>query len=113
MNQPPVEDGYYSARMNVDWEFPSGSEPSTNAYVENSNANSRTVYFDLTIDETGEQVYSSPFIPVGASVEKFALETDLPEGEYPATVRYQLVDDDLQDIPGADVSVTVTLFIRG
>jgi hypothetical protein len=109
--QQPVEDGYYETRMNVDWVFPSSGEPSQNAYVENSTNNRRTVYFDLILSDTNELVYSSPFIPVGAKLEKFPLDAQLPAGEYAGIVTYHLVDDDYQEL--TTVSVSVTLRIMG
>jgi flagellar basal body-associated protein FliL len=105
----PVEDGYYETRMNVEWDFPSSSEPSTNAYVENSLNNKRTVYFDLTLADTKELIYSSPFIPVGAKLEKFTLDTQLPAGEYAGIVTYHLVDDDYQELTTVSVSVTLNI----
>jgi flagellar basal body-associated protein FliL len=107
----PVEDGYYETRMNVDWVFPGSGEPSTNAYIENSTNNKRTVYFDLTLADTKELIYSSPFIPVGAKLEKFALNAQVPAGEYQGIVTYHLVDDDYQEL--TTVSVAVTLRIQG
>ena len=107
----PVEDGYYETRMNVEWVFPSSSEPSTTAYVENSTNNNRTVYFDLILKESNELVYSSPFIPVGAILEKFALDAQIPTGVHEAIVTYHLVDDDFLEI--TSVSVGVNLHILG
>ena len=105
----PIEDGYYETRMNVNWSFPSVGEPSTNAYVENSPNNTRTVYFDLTLAETGELIYSSPFIPVGAKLEGFALDAHVPAGEHSGTVTYHLVDDDHQEITTVSVAVTLNI----
>jgi len=105
----PVEDGYYETRMNVEWNFPSSSEPSTNAYVENSTNNKRTVYFDLTLSDTKQLIYSSPFIPVGGKLEKFALDTQLPAGEYAGIVTYHLVDDDYEELTTVSVSVTLNI----
>jgi flagellar basal body-associated protein FliL len=107
----PVEDGYYETRMNVEWVFPSSSEPSRNAYVENSTNNKRIVYFDLMLSDTNELIYSSPFIPVGAKLENFALDARVPAGEYAGVVTYHLVDDDYQEL--TTVSVGVTLRIEG
>jgi hypothetical protein len=107
--QQPIEDGYYETRMNVDWVFPSSSKPSENAYVENSENNRRTVYFDLVLADTGELVYSSPFIPIGAKLENFALDAKVPAGDHKGVVTYHLVDDDYQEL--TTVSVTVTLRI--
>jgi hypothetical protein len=105
--QQPVEDGYYETRMNVEWVFPGPGEPSSNAYVENSTNNKRTVYFDLVLADTNELVYSSPFIPVGAKLEKFQLDAEIPEGEYKGIVTYHLVDDDYQELTTVSVAVTL------
>ena len=107
----PIEDGYYETRMSIDWVFPNSSEPSTTAYIENSTNNTRTVYFDLFLADTSELIYSSPFIPVGARLEGFALDAHVPAGEYSGIVTYHLVDDDFEEI--TTVSVGVTLRVLG
>jgi hypothetical protein len=106
----PVEDGYYETRMNVEWKFPSSDAPSTNAYVENSTNNKRTVYFDLILSDTKDLIYSSPFIPVGAKLEKFTLDAQVPAGEHKGIVTYHLVDDEYREL--TTVSVSVTLLIE-
>ena len=106
-----MEDGYYETRMNVEWKFPNSKTESTNAYVENSPNNKRTVYFDLTLADTNELIYSSPFIPVGVRLEKFKLDAEVPAGEYTGIVTYHLVDDDYREL--TTVSVSVTLRILG
>jgi hypothetical protein len=107
----PPEDAYFTTSMNTDWVFETWDTPSQNAFVENIDLNTRTVYFDLFLRETRELVYSSPFIPVGATLEGFALDTMVPEGVHSASVTYYLVDDDLNEV--AQVSVAVTLTILG
>ena len=105
----PVEDGHYRTRMNVDWVFPASGEPSSNAYVENPSNNTHTVYFDLIIKDTKELIYSSPFIPVGARIEKFALNAGVPAGKHSAVVVYHLVDDDYQELSTVSVAVTLNI----
>lgn len=105
----PVEDGHYRTIMNVDWIFPNSSEPSVNAFVENSTSNSRTVYFDLVLAETNELVYSSPFIPVGSRLEKFTLDAFVPAGVHSGIVTYHLVDDDYREITSVSVGVTLQI----
>lgn len=109
MNKP-VEDGYYSCQMNVDWNFKDSSKPSYNAFVANSTINTRTVYFDVNLEEDNTLVYSSPYIPVGEKLQSIELTEDLPAGDYPAVVTYHLVDDDHKEL--SSVSVTVTLHIE-
>ena len=106
----PVQDGYYNCQMNVEWNFTDSTQPSYNAYVVNSTINTRTVYFDVNIAETGELVYSSPYIPVGAELKDITLDVDLPMGDYPAIVTYHLVDDEQKEL--STVSVSVTLHIE-
>lgn len=107
----PVQDGYYVTKMNVEWKFDTWDTPSSNAYVENSTKNTRTVYFDVLLDDSGELVYSSPFISVGAKHDKFALTKELSAGDYPATVTYHLVDDDENEI--TTLSIGVLLKVLG
>lgn len=109
--EQPIEDAYYTAVMTVDWEFADSKSESTTARVRNSELNTRTVYFDLTLADTGELLYSSPYIPVGESLENIKLDADLPAGEYAGVVTYHLVDDDFAEI--TTTSLGVTLHIGG
>ena len=107
----PPEDAYYMSSMSVEWTFDRWDRPSRDAYVENSESNERTVFFDVFLDGTRELIYSSPYIPVGGKLEDFALDTEVQAGEYTATVVYFLVDDDYEVI--TDVSVMIWLNILG
>lgn len=109
--EKPVEDGYYEARMSIEWTFDTWDAISTDAYVENLTSNTRTVYFDLLLSDTEELIYSSPYIPVGGRLDNFALNTELSAGEYSGIVVYHLVDDDFNEI--STVSVSVKLIILG
>lgn len=106
----PVEAGYYNCQMNVEWHFKDAAEPSYDAYVVNSNINTHTVYFDLTLEGSNELVYSSPYMPVDSELKEILLTRDLDAGTYPALVTYHLVDEDKNEL--STVSVTVTLFIE-
>lgn len=106
----PVEDGYYNCQMNVEWNFVDSTQPSYNAYVANSEVNTRTVYIDVNLEEDNTLVYSSPFIPVGEELKEIKLSEELEAGDYPAVVTYHLVDDEEKEL--STVSVTVTLHIE-
>lgn len=106
-----VDAGYYNVRMNVDWEFPTGSEPAKNALVENPTTNMNTVYFEIILNGTEELVYSSPFIPVGAKLENFTLDKDLAAGEYAGKCVYHLVDEQEREL--STVSIAVKLRVAG
>lgn len=102
----PVRDAYYTTSMTVDWYFDNGKAVSTSSYVENSTKNTRTVYFDVTLED-GELIYSSPYLPVGERIEQITLNRDLDAGDYPAVCTYYLVDDDHKVLTHVSVAVTI------
>jgi hypothetical protein len=104
-----VGDGYYTSSMNNEWDFTRWNRASSNAFVENHASNTKTVYFDVTLDATGELVYSSPFIPVGAALKGFALDAQIPAGNHTATVTYHLVDENYENITTASVAVLLRI----
>lgn len=106
----PVVAGYYNCTMNVEWHFEDSSKVSYDAYVLNSTINTHTVYFDVNLEETGELVYSSPYIPVGLELDEIQLTSELEAGIYPVIVTYHLVDEDNNEL--STVAVTVTLYIE-
>lgn len=106
-----VADGLFQVMMNVEWSFEDSSTPSTNAYVANAEVNTNTVYFDLTLDSTGETIYSSPYIPVGYALEDIALKSNLAAGTYACTVLYHLVDEENNYSEISRVAVAVTIHV--
>mgnify|MGYP003299972953 CR=1 FL=1 len=103
----PVEDAYYTTSMTIDWEFHDGKSASTTAEVSNVTANTRTVYFDVNLESTGELVYSSPYLPVGSTMNGIILDVDLDKGDYPAVVTYHLVDDEKNEVATVAVAITI------
>lgn len=104
-----VADGLFQVMMNVEWSFEDSSTPSKDAYVANAEVNTNTVYFDLTLDSTGETIYASPYIPVGYALEDITLESKLAAGTYACTAVYHLVDenDNYSEISSVAVAVTI------
>jgi flagellar basal body-associated protein FliL len=102
-----VKDGSYEVTMNTEWIF---NKKSSNAYVENSTYNTRTVYFDVNLADSGKLVYSSPYIPVGEKIQGFSLDSKLKPGKYNAIVTYHLVDDNKKEV--SKLSITVTFQIK-
>jgi hypothetical protein len=88
-----VAQGMFECQMSMNWTFPDGKSPSADAYVGNSTSNIYPIYFDVIMEDTNEVVYSSPVIPVGQNIAKFALDKELPAGSYRAKVMYTLVED--------------------
>jgi len=108
MNRPNP-DAQFTVSMTTNWIFDTWDTPSQRASVSNLKYNPRTVYFDVTLNDTNELVYSSPYIPLGETLYNFALDTNPGIGTHNATVRYFLVDDDFQVVADLAVSVVLTL----
>ena len=102
-----VEDGYYLITMNTTWEFENGASESTNAYVANVKDNTRTVYFEVFLSDTEEQIYSSPYLPVGSEIKNFKLDKELAAGDYVAIVTYHLVDDEEKEIDKVSAEIAI------
>lgn len=97
----------FTATQNAVWTFPSGSDATNDAYVANDSSNETAIYFDLIVDETGEVIYSSPILELGAELDTFKLDKPLDAGTYDCTVEYHLVDDDRNTLTTSDFGVTV------
>lgn len=108
VDDEPVQDGYYNVSMSIDWHFKDGV--TEDAKIANKTTNTRTVYFDLLTEDTEELVYSSPYIPVGESMQGFTLDKELEPGTYDMIVRYYLVDDDHMEV--SNVSVGITIYVE-
>lgn len=102
MNKP-VKDGEYEVKMNTKWIFKGNS---SNAFVENSKNNNRTIYFDVVLSGSNEIVYTSPYIPVGENIKNFKLDSKLEAGAYDAYVTYHLVDDKHKEVSNLSVAIS-------
>lgn len=103
--EEPVTDNYYKVKMSFDWTFSNGGKTSEDVYVANSEDNTRTVYFDLTLAENNELLYTSPYMLLGSELKNIELEQKLEAGDYDAVVTYHLVDDDYEEVTSVSVSV--------
>lgn len=101
----PVNDASYTVSQSFDWTFDTAGK-STDVYTANSKENSRTVYFDM-VDENGETVYSSPYMPLGTELTEFTLDKALPAGDHTCVVTYHLVDDDNKEVSHVSLNVNV------
>lgn len=99
----------YEASMSIDWEFETSRSPSNNVFVENLPTNPGTVFFDLVLPETGELLFSSPYIPLGGILDSITLDVDLPPGVYHPHVIYHLVDEDNEVRATVTVGVTMSI----
>ena len=101
--------GSYEVTMNTTWNFADGSSASENAYVENSISNTNDVYFDITLADTEEKIYSSPVIPIGSHLENITLDKKLEKGSYDCVVTYTLVDEEQKPLSTVRVSLTINV----
>lgn len=99
----------YTVAQNTDWEFSAETMESQDAYVSNHSSNETPVYFDLVVDETGEIIYSSPILELGAEIKGFKLDKALDPGTYVCTVVYHLVDEEQRELTTVNIGVTITV----
>lgn len=102
--------GYYETIMNSTWNFVRGDAPSSNAYVENAKANTNSVCFDITLEDTEETIYESPILPVGSHLENITLDSNLSKGTYDCIVTYHLLDE--ENISISTLKVTLTIIVE-
>jgi hypothetical protein len=104
-----VPAGSYQVTMNSTWFFENGAESSDNAYVENAEANTNPVYFDITRSDTEETIFESPVIPVGKHLDDITLDTELPAGQYDCVLTYHLLDDEEETMSTVRVSLNIVV----
>ena len=109
MTEERTPPGSYQVTMNTTWNFPSGDAPSVDAYVKNAEANTNSVYFDITRSDTEETIYESPIIPVGSWLEDITLDSSLPDGTFPCLITYHLLDEEDKSI--STVKLTLTIIV--
>lgn len=108
-----VEEGYFETYMNMDWTFPDGASESTDAVLGNSPNNTKPIRCEVVLSDTGEQVFATDVIPVGAQLPPFKLDVDLDAGEYDAVCRIYLLqekeDGTYTDYSNAGFNITITV----
>lgn len=111
-NAASVAPGYYTVTMNPTWHFKTGAEASYDAVVENVEANTNDVYFDVVLESDEEDVlFKSPVIPRGGRLEEITLDEELEPGTYPCVVIYHLIDEDQNTL--STLRVTQNIIVEG
>ncbi len=101
--------GRYEVMMSTVWNFNDGTSVSKDAYVENVERNTNSVYFDLVRSDTKEVILASPIIPVGAHMDKITLDSDLDKGSYDCVCTYHLINEENKPVSKVSVGVTVNV----
>lgn len=108
-----VQEGYFETYMTTDWVFPDGSSEASDAMLGNSPNNTKPIRCELLLDETGEKLFETKVIPVGALVSPIKLDKDLDAGTYDATCMIYLMnekdDGTFEDYSSAGFRVTLLI----
>lgn len=108
-----VKEGYFETYMNTEWTFPDGTSETTNAILGNSPNNTKPIRCEVQLEDTGEVVFSTGVLPVGAQVSPFKLNVDLDAGSYDAVCMVYLLneaeDGTYTDYSSAGFNVTITV----
>jgi hypothetical protein len=108
-----VKKGTFETHFTTTWQFPDGKSASSDAVMGNSANNTYPFWFELTLDDTKETVYTSGLLPVGTALKEIVLTKDLDAGTYPATLYVHLVDDANNNEPiESNMGFNITLIIK-
>lgn len=101
--------GSYEVTMNTHWTFPNGKSASSDAFVENSTSNTNMVYFIISLDSSGEEIYRSPYLELGAQLRDITLDKELEKGDYDSIITYHLVDDDFNELSSVSMYMMISI----
>jgi cytoskeletal protein RodZ len=106
-----VEEGMFECSMSMDWTFENAETESKDAYVANSENNRHPFYFDIVLNGSDEVLYSSPVLPVGATLTNFKLDKPLEPGTYEALCKYTILQDEESQEPISAANFVITIKI--
>lgn len=108
-----VQEGYFETYMTTDWTFPDGNSEATDALLGNSPNNVKPIRCEVMLADTGELLFSTGVIPVGAQIPSIKLDVDLDAGVYDAVCMIYLLDETedgtYKDYSNAGFDVTITV----
>lgn len=108
-----VSEGYFETYMNNQWTFADGTSETKDAILGNSPNNAKPIRCEVVLDDTGEKVFSTDVMPVGAELPPFKLDVDLEAGTYEATCNVFLLDEEedgtYTDFSSAGFKVTIVV----
>lgn len=108
-----VQEGYFETYMNTEWTFRDGTSETEDAVLGNSPNNTKPIRCEVVLNDTGEVVYKTGVLPVGAVLEPFKLDQDLDAGSYDAVCMVYLLneaeDGTYSDYSSAGFNITITV----
>lgn len=108
-----VDEGYFETYMTTEWVFPDGTSEAVDALLGNSPNNVKPIRCEVLLTDTGEKVFSTGVIPVGAQLPSIRLDVDLDAGVYDAVCTIYLLDQTeegtYKEYSSAGFYVTITV----
>lgn len=108
-----VREGYFETYMNTEWTFADGTSETKDAILGNSPNNTKPIRYEVILEGTGETVFSTGVMPVGAQLPPFKLDSDLEAGTYNAVCMVYLLDEagdgTYTDYSSAGFNVTIVV----
>ena len=89
--------------------FVDGNSASYDAYVENSEANTNDVYFDIYFADSDEKIFESPVLPRGSYLKNIKLDKTLAAGSYDCVIVYSLIDEEQNVLSDVRVAMTINI----
>lgn len=107
------EETVEKGKMNLKMKNVAASSDGENftCFLCNSEANTLDMFITIKDFQSGEEIYKSGIIPVGARIEKFKTNKTLAEGTYNYVITFHQVEDD-GVTEHASVSVAYTLNVN-
>lgn len=106
-----VSEGYFETYMNTTWTFADGASETKDAVLGNAPNNTKPIRCEVILSDTGEIIYKTGVIPVGAVLDPFKLDKDLDAGIYEAICQIYLLkeqeDGTYADFSSAGFFVTI------
>lgn len=109
MLQEKVDENQFAFRINANPVFTTDCK-SGNLRIENPARNRYGMVVELKLDETGESLYSSPFIAPNQYVESVGLSRQLPAGSHTATAYFTAIHPETDAYMGevaAEIKLTI------
>lgn len=109
--QKIADAGNFHFQILVHPKFPKGNEEGE-LMITNPADNPYHMSVSITLDSSGEEVYTSKVLKPGERIHYDRLAVNLSQGEYPATAMFTVLDTDTQENIG-QVAAQITISIEG
>lgn len=104
-----VEEGMMNISIASVIEFENGGAEGE-VKIENSPANHYLMQVEITLNDTGEVVYTSEILEPNYHIQYAKLDVNLPAGSYPCTATFYALDTETEELVG-QASAAVTLVV--